>query len=76
MLQRALPPLPGVDPAAAPAPEDPRFADWCERLVVSPDGVDRSLIWESLHRTAAERMAALQELVDTFHAARRADPVR
>jgi len=71
-----LPPLPGIDPATAPSPDDPRFEEWLTQAVGSPEGVDRSLIWESLHRTPAERLAALQELVDTFHAAARADPIR
>lgn len=76
MLPRALPPLPGVDPTTAPAPDDPRFADWLERTVFSPDGVDRALIWESLHRTPAERLATLQEFVDAFHVGTRAHPLR
>lgn len=72
----APPPLPGVDPDAAPAPEDPGYAAWAERVVFSPEGVDRALIWEHLHRSPAERLEALQAFVDSFHAAARADPVR
>jgi hypothetical protein len=72
----ALPPLPGVDPDTAPAPDDPRYAGWVERAVFSPEGVDRALIWENLHRSPAERLEALQAYVDSFHAAVRTDPLR
>jgi hypothetical protein len=71
-----LPPLPGVDSSSAPPPEDPGFGAWLERAVHSPEGIDRALIWESLHRTPAERLAALQDYVDTFHARSRAHPLR
>jgi len=70
MSPDALPPLPGVDPATAPAPDDPGYGDWLERSVYSPEGVDRSLIWLNLHRAPAARLAALQDFVDAFHAAR------
>ncbi len=62
-----LPLLPGVDPATAPQPDDPGYCDWVERIVFSPEGVDRSLLWEMLHRTPAERLARLQDYVDSFH---------
>lgn len=71
-----LPPLPGVDPATAPAPDDPGYAHWVERTVFSREGVDRALIWENLQRSPAERLAALQDHVDSFHAAARTGPIR
>lgn len=72
-----LPPLPGVSPENTPQPDDPGYCDWVERVVFSPEGVDRSLIWENLHRTPAERLRALQDFVDTFHDARvSTSPVR
>lgn len=71
-----LPPLPGFDPATAPAPNDPSFETWLTTAIVSPEGVDRSLIWASLHRTPAERMALFQEWVDTFRTARPTGPGR
>lgn len=58
-----LPPLPGADPARAPSPDDPAWADWAEALTISPEGVDRSQIWASLHRTEDERLAVLERAV-------------
>lgn len=65
MTVRELPPLPGVDPENAPLPGEPGYDEWIERTVFSPEGVDRGLIWESLHRSPGERLAALQDFVDT-----------
>ena len=77
MPARPLPPLPGVDPASAPDPDDPRYEDWVASVVFSPEGVDRALLWESLHATPAERLRRLQEFVDSFHdRARSASPLR
>jgi hypothetical protein len=59
-----LPPLPGVDPATAPRPDDPEYAEWAERVGCSPEGIDRGLIWASLHRTPAERLEALERAVN------------
>jgi hypothetical protein len=58
-----LPPLPGADPADAPSPDDPRWADWVEALTVSAEGVDRSQIWASLQRTEDERLEVLERAV-------------
>ncbi len=64
MADRALPLMPGVDPAAAPEPGDPAWEAWVESVVFSPEGVDRSQIWASLHRTPDERLAILQRAVN------------
>ena len=72
-----LPPLPGVDPSTALGPDDPGYEEWIESVVFSPEGVDRMLIWEMLHRTPAERLGLLQAFVDSFHGAHvRAHPIR
>lgn len=63
MTTRDLPPLPGVDPATAPDPEDPVYAAWVESVAISPEGIDRTQIWESLHRTPAERLAVMERAV-------------
>jgi hypothetical protein len=77
MSVRDLPPLPGVDPATAPSPDDPSYCDWIERTVFSPEGVDRGLIWDALHRTPSERLRALQDMVNAFRIGDRGDdPVR
>lgn len=57
-----LPPLPGVDPATAPGVDDPGYSDWLERVAFSPEGVDRMQIWEMLHATPAQRLAAIETL--------------
>ena len=57
-----LPPLPGVDPATAPTPDDPAYSDWVESVGFSAEGVDRMQIWEMLHSTADERVAAIEAL--------------
>ena len=62
MSTRPLPPLPGIDPATSPAVDDPAYSDWVERVGFSPDGVDRMQIWEMLHATPAERLAAIETL--------------
>jgi hypothetical protein len=67
-----LPPLPGVDPATAPSPDDPGYCDWVERVGFTPEGVDRMQIWENLHRTPTERLQALQSMVDEMELLRRA----
>ncbi|MEO7794243.1 MAG: hypothetical protein ABIV06_05665 [Thermoanaerobaculia bacterium] len=72
MVARALPPLPGVDPATAPSPDDPAYADWMERVAISPEGVDRMQIWEMLHATPAERLAVLESLSREMEILRRA----
>ena len=64
MTERPLPPLPGVDLADAPEVDDPRYPEWVERVTLSPDGVDRSLVWASLHRTPAERLEILERAVN------------
>lgn len=63
-MSRPLPPLPGVDPATAPTPDDPEWEEWYERVAISPEGVDRMLIWQHLHRTPTERLAVLQRVVN------------
>jgi hypothetical protein len=73
MSLRPLPPLPGVDPSTAPTPDDPEYCDWLERIVFSPEGVDRGLIWEQLHRTPTERLREMQAWVDTFRIGDRVD---
>lgn len=65
MSIRELPPLPGVDPETAPLPGEPGYDEWLERTAFSPEGVDRALIWENLHRTPSERLACLQDFVNT-----------
>jgi hypothetical protein len=64
-LSRAtLPPLPGVDPVEAPSIDDPGYDEWYQRVAVSPEGVDRMQIWESLHRTPSERLQILEDTVN------------
>lgn len=63
-MSRPIPPLPGVDPATSPTPDDPRWEEWYERVAISPEGVDRMLIWQHLHRTPTERLAVLQRVVN------------
>ena len=72
MVPRLLPPLPGVDPAAAPNADDPGYSDWVERVGFSPEGVDRMQIWEMLHATPAERLAAIETLSREMEILRRA----
>jgi hypothetical protein len=66
MALRPLPPLPGVDPATAPTPDDPGYCDWIERVGFSPEGVDRMLIWERLHLSPEERLSALEDFAETI----------
>lgn len=61
---RSIPPLPGVDPATAPSPDDPGYSDWIERVVYTPEGVDRLQLWEALHETPTERLRRLQAMMD------------
>lgn len=68
-----LPPLPGVDPKTAPSPDDPGYDDWIESVVFTPEGVDRMVLWESLHRTPTERLRALQDWLDFRSASSRGD---
>jgi hypothetical protein len=75
---KPLPPLPGVDPATAPAPDDPDYSDWLERVAFNEAGVDRMQIWERLHQTPDERLEGAEKfsreisvLRDGFAAARR-----
>lgn len=63
MSDTPLPPLPGFDPTRAPSPDDPSWADWVDVVTNSPEGVDRSLIWVSLHRSPGERLAVLERAV-------------
>ncbi len=72
MPARSLPPLPGVDPATAPSPDDPGYSDWVEQVSFSPEGVDRMQIWEMLHATPAERLAAIESLSREMEILRRA----
>ena len=72
MASRPLPPLPGVDPAMAPHADDPGYSDWVERVGFSPGGVDRMQIWEMLHATPAERLAAIEMLSREMEILRRA----
>ncbi len=58
---RPLPPLPGIDSATAPTPDDPGYSDWVERVGFSPAGVDRGLIWDHLHRSPEERLLVLEQ---------------
>ncbi len=67
-----LPPLPGVDPATAPAADDPGYSDWLARVAFSPEGVDRMQIWEMLHATPTERLAAIEALSREMEILRRA----
>lgn len=72
-----LPPLPGVDPETAPSPDDPGYDDWIESVVFTPEGVDRMVLWESLHRTPTERLRVLQDWLDALRPDRRgSDPSR
>ncbi len=64
MPERSLPPLPGVDPDSAPLPDDPAYQQWREETIFSPEGVDRALIWEHLHRSPDERLAILERAVN------------
>jgi hypothetical protein len=73
MSARDLPPLPGVDLATAPSPDDPGYCDWVERHVFSPEGVDRGLIWENLHRTPTERLREMQGFLDALRIGDRGD---
>jgi hypothetical protein len=67
-----LPPLPGVDLSTAPSADDPSYSDWVERVAFSPEGVDRMQIWEMLHATPAERLAAIEALSREMEILRRA----
>jgi hypothetical protein len=53
-----------IDPAGAPDADDPGYAAWVESVAFSADGVDRALIWASLDRTPAERLAILERAVN------------
>lgn len=66
MPEEPLPPLPGVDPSTAPLPDDPEYGEWIESVLFSAEGVDRSSIWASLHRSPAERLALLETAVNVF----------
>jgi hypothetical protein len=59
-----LPPLPGVATLGAPTPDDLGYVDWLECVAISPEGVDRMLIWENLHRTPTERLEVLERTVN------------
>jgi hypothetical protein len=72
MVARPLPPLPDVDPSTAPSADDPGYGDWLERVGFSPEGVDRMQIWEMLHATPAERLAAIEALSREMEMLRRA----
>lgn len=72
MAADPLPPLPGVDPRTAPGADDPGYSDWAERVSISPEGVDRMQIWEMLHATPAERLAAIEALSREMELLRRA----
>ena len=72
MVARQLPPLPGVDLATAPSADDPGYSVWVERVGFSPEGVDRMQIWEMLHATPAERLAAIETLSREMEILRRA----
>jgi len=63
MSDSPVPPLPGTDSAVAPSPDDPGWAAWVESLAISAEGVDRSSIWVSLHRSPDERLAILEQAV-------------
>jgi hypothetical protein len=63
MSESPVPPLPGTESAGAPSPDDPGWAAWVEALTVSAEGVDRSSIWVSLHRSPDERLAILERAV-------------
>lgn len=63
MSESRLPPLPGVDLASAPTPDDPGWAAWVESLTFSAEGVDRSSIWIQLHRSPEERLGVLERAV-------------
>lgn len=73
MIPRPIPPLPGVDPSTAPDPGDPAYSEWVERTSFTPEGVDRGLIWEMLHRTPTERLRAVQDLIDAYRIGDRGD---
>ena len=72
MAGKPLPPLPDVDPATAPDADAPAYSDWVERVGFSPEGVDRMQIWEMLHATPAERLAAIETLSREMEILRRA----
>jgi hypothetical protein len=77
MTDRIIPPFPGVDPATAPTPDDPEYSDWMERVCFTPEGIDRTQIWESLHQTPTERLRRLQAMMDfAFSVKPRAAEVR
>lgn len=63
-MPRPLPRLPGVAAEGAPTPDDPDYPEWLERVAVSPEGVDRMLIWEHLQRTPEERLSVLERTVN------------
>ena len=48
----------------APSPDDPGYGEWLERVAFSPEGVDRTLILESLRRSPTERLAVLERTVN------------
>lgn len=71
MRETPIPPLPGVDPETAPAPGDRGYEAWLARTAISPEGVDRTEIWESLHREPAERLERLESAVRSILELRR-----
>lgn len=69
MADARVPLLPASGHEPRPEPDDPSYAAWLERVVISPEGVDRMLLRELLHQTPEERLWRLQDYVDTFEGA-------
>lgn len=63
-MSRAIPNLPAVSAEDAPTPDDPGYSEWLERVAISPEGVDRMQLWESLQWTPAQRLAELERVVN------------
>jgi hypothetical protein len=61
-----VPPFPGVATLGGPTPDDPSYVEGLERVAISPEGVDRILIWENLQRTPTERLAVLERTVNAL----------
>ena len=50
--------------AEAPAPGEPGYEEWLQRVAVSPQGIDRMLVLEHLRRSPTERLELLERTVN------------
>lgn len=64
MCPREIPLLPEDDPGQAPLPGEPGYESWIEKVVSSPEGVDRAAIWKFLDISPVERLQWLEGTVN------------